>query len=545
MLARPGWYAAARQGVAKQLLALPAAQQLTVDAVAAFLDAAVELLLEPLVDDVCALPAASDLQPTQLLAVIQHALQRRMDKAINTLTRQPAAQIFPEQLSEVMAEAMKLRLSAYALLPLDCLLASQKPPLSRGSYMCLLQLAEQQQCLEHVPALLMLPHAINITPALLQRLLAGALHEQAGMIVCSLRDVPAAAKLEPAAILQLLEAAVVQSDRGEVMPALACLPRAGDISAEAAQALLAIALQHRLDFNATWLLEWLPSADKIGAAGVSELLHTSFGLAEARGLVQSLCFLKGAKAINAEGLLRLLQHALRLRQMALLLELPGAAGLSAADVELLLLRCIQLQWPPRSDGYEPEDNAKAIVNSLRTAEKLDGAALLRLLQAAVAHGDAVVLPLLVQQPASSGIAAADVAALLEAAVLRNDVHLVQQLCKLAGAQALEPSVLLPLLQAAVACRCDMYNAASNTGVFLLQLPGAQQLSAESVQALMQVASGVNWHGMRFAAAAALEALLAECRQRWQLQSVLYATSHAGVCSVCVCVRPCHGESCSI
>jgi hypothetical protein len=259
-LAHPGWYATARQGVAKQLLALPAAQELPVDAVAALLDAAVELVMQPLVSDMCALPAASELQPEQLLALMQRALQRRMDKAINTFTKRPAAaQICPEQLSEVMAEAMKLRLSAYALLPLDSLLASQKPPMSRNSYMRLLQTAGQQQCLEWVQELLQMQHAKSIKPALLQQLLEGAVQEQTVMAVSPLCEVPAAAKLTAAAVLPLLEAAVVQSDSGEVVRTLACLPRAGDISGEAAQALVAAALKHRLEDNGVGLLEWLPS----------------------------------------------------------------------------------------------------------------------------------------------------------------------------------------------------------------------------------------------------------------------------------------------
>jgi hypothetical protein len=235
--------------------------------------------------------------------------------------------------------------------------------------------------------------------------------------------------------------------------------------------------------------------------------------------VEELVALDGAKHIEAEELLGLLQHALDLRQMqsvGRLLQLPSTAEFRAADVEALLLRCVQLEWPLRSDWYDPEANATCIVSSLGTVQKLDAAALLRLLQAAVAHGDKLVLPLLVQQPMAANIAAADVAALLEAAVLRNDVRLVQQLCQLAGAQVLEASALLQLLQAAVSCRRVSFDGVSDTGFFLLQLPGARQLSADSLQALLLVASGVRWQGMRSATAVALEGLLIECRRRWQM-----------------------------
>jgi hypothetical protein len=132
------------------------------------LEAAVEWLLEPIVQQLCALPAAKELEQLQLLKLTQRAMQLRMDKAVNALAnilaRQPAAaQISAERVAEVLADAMRLRLSEDALIPLDSLLAGLKPPVSSATYMKLLQLAEQHQCLNSVQRLLKMQLAKQIS----------------------------------------------------------------------------------------------------------------------------------------------------------------------------------------------------------------------------------------------------------------------------------------------------------------------------------------------------------------------------------------------
>jgi hypothetical protein len=535
--APPYWNITARQGVAQKLLALPAAQQLPAAAVAALLEAAVEWLLEPVVQQLCALPAAKELDQLQLLKLTQRATQLLMDQAVNmlanTLGSHPAAaQISAEQVAEVLADAMRLRLSEGALIPLDSLLAGIKPPMSSATYMKLLQLAEQQQCLNSVQRLLKMQLAKGIQPAMLLQLVAGAAHELsigALEVLCKLQ---AAAQLTAVAILPLLAAAAVEADDGNspaVIRLLACLPTAADISVEAAQALIAAALQHRLADNAASVCEWLSGANQISAAGVAELLHASFVVNE-MGIVNQLCALEGARAIDCGELLQLLQHALRLRHICAvnaLLQLPGAEGLSGAVVEDLLLQCVQLRWPKADGRIDPAEEAQAIASRLTAVCKLDVAALLRLLQAAVAHRDVLFLPQLVQQSAAGMIAAADVAALLEAAVRRGDGQLATHLCQLGGAQGLEPDSLQPLLRAALSftrdsqgynpqwfCDSPLCDAELNVAVVLLQLPGARRLTGECLQALLQVTitTGHGEHphdGMRSPAAAALAELLSQ------------------------------------
>jgi hypothetical protein len=256
----PNWQIAARQAVAQQLLALPAAQGLPADAVAVLLDAAIGLLLEPLALDVCVLPAAEELQAEQLLAAMQRAVQHHLSKAVGRLVKQPAAaQICPEQLSGVMAEALELRLAPDAIVPLDSLLALQWPSMCNETYMGLLQLADQQQCLQWIPQLLKMQLADSIPAALLQQLLAGAVQAQVVAGVAALCAVPAAATMTAAVILPLLQVATVQSNNGGIVRMLASLPGAAAISSEAAQALVAAALQRRLAVNAEKLLRWLPS----------------------------------------------------------------------------------------------------------------------------------------------------------------------------------------------------------------------------------------------------------------------------------------------
>jgi anti-anti-sigma regulatory factor len=542
-LSHPDWIIKERKDVAQKLLTLPAAQQLPAAAVAALLEAAVELLLEPVVQKLFALPAAREVEPSQLLKLMQRAMQLRMDKVVNTLAntlaRQPAAaaaaaQINAEQVAGVLADAMRLRLSEVALLPLVDLLAGFKPPVSRATYMSLLQLAEKQQCVDSIQLLLQMQHAEKIQPGMLLQLMAGAVHELSFGALDALRELPAAAKLTAAAILPLLKAAAVQADSGEVVRILACLPTAGDMSGEAAQAVVAAALQHRLADNAEGICEWLHSVEHISAAGVAELLHASLVVNE-MGIVHELCATLGANLIDADELLQLLQHAIRLRHIRAvnaLLELPGAEGLTAAAAKVLLLQCVQSRWQVTGDRWlNPAKEAQATVSRLTAVCKLDAAALLRLLQAAVAHRDALFLPQLVQQqPAAGKIAVADVAALLEAAVKRGDGQLAKHLCQLAGAKALEPDALQPLLRTALSFKLDsqFYNphwqlydtslcdSQSDAAVVLLQLPGARRLSVACVQALLQVTAafshGEHPHsGMRSPAAAALAELLPQSR----------------------------------
>jgi hypothetical protein len=522
-LAHPDWFITARQGVAQKLLALPAAQQLPTAAVAKLLDAAVELLLEPVVQKLFALPAAKELQPSQLLKLMQRATQLRMDKAVNTLAntlarQSAAAQIDAEQVAEVLADAMRLRLSEVALLPLDNLLAGIKPPVSRAAYMSLLQLAEQQQCLHSMQRLLGMQHAKRIQPAMLLQLMAGAVHELSVGALDALRELPAAAKLTAAEVLPLLKAAAIQADSGELVRLLACLPGAGDIGGEEAQAVVAAALQQRLADNAEGICEWMHSVSKISAAGVAELLHASF-VAQEMGIVYELCALEGAKALDTDEVLQLLQHALsqrHIRAVKELLELRGAEGLAAAAAEALLLQCVQLRWPQADRWLDPAEVAHAIVRRLTAVCKLDATALLRLLQAAVAHRDASFLPQLVQQPAAGQIAAADVAALLEAGVQYGDGQMVKHLCQLAGAKALEPDALQPLLHTVLSFRCDVRGSESQAAVVLLQLPGARRLSKECVQELLRVTAAASHGdygriGMRSPAAAVLSDLLLQSR----------------------------------
>jgi hypothetical protein len=185
---------------------------------------------------------------------------------------------------------------------------------------------------------------------------------------------------------------------------------------------------------------------------------------------------------------------------AVLLQLPSAADMSAADVERLLLRCIQLRWPSQSSWYDPAANAEAMFSSLKAPQRLGTAALLRLLQAAVAHRDALLLPLLVRQPAAAGIAAADVAMLLEKAVLRSDKQLVKHLCQLPEAQAIGPDNMRSLLSVAVSCRVNASESPCDAGCILVQLPGARQLSDHTLQVILQMAASSHHDSVRCPAA---------------------------------------------
>lgn len=481
--------------VADVLLALPAAQGISSEGVAALAEAALAAATPALASSymhlVCSLPAAHHLAPPALAGLLATAVQ------VDSTPGPHVSNGSVAQLCALTPAALGLEASDVSQL-LQAAVELGNPAVI--SLLCQLPAASQMQADDFHPVLQaavsarrpansgimailcrsLEAAAHQLQPQQVLQLLTEAVHEvnatgEAG-VVRELLQLPAAQNLQPQDVSALVTLALQTNPTGYLFNVLlASLPAAKQMDAAQVAGLVRTAITMDRSFHAVTMLELTP-ADALDADSIAALLLTLarrrtvyVRVTTAASVLDLLCALPAAQQMQPQRLMQVLQESLRmlawLQQqqqgssdagsspclvcLRKLLALQPAAQVSAAGVEQLLRQALQ-QMPA----------AVPLLCQLQGAQQLAPAAAQRLLAAAVASA---AVPAQqrgsVDGPASSSNSNSQQALAVSA------------LCKLPGAQELQPEAFAVLLRSALQHgRTDLLKCLASSGAPAERVP---------------------------------------------------------------------------
>ncbi|KAF6246110.1 hypothetical protein COO60DRAFT_1242830 [Scenedesmus sp. NREL 46B-D3] len=363
----------------QQMLRLAAMQR---HADAALVEAMLSQLLahQESVQQLCALPAAEQLSSDAVSRLLLQAMQQRLPAAASQLQRLPAAgQLGTEQVGDLLQACVRAcATDGHGWLLSDCLKWILRLPaireLSSGAIVRVLNTAIDvigESVVELGIAalrLLMLPAAATISGDDMAQLLQAAL--QRGSVSLSLLDgmwkLPAAVQLSDKTVVKLLRMAADPS-RGyvtrlrEFVEKLCRLPAAATISIDDMEHLLQAAAQAKpvLFTSFDYALVWaLPAALELSADAIARLMRTILDasieeVSESYVLVQRLLSLPAAATISSEDTGHLLQAAMQCksdpwcRPLSTIMKLPAVVELNASAI----VRAVCTITSINTDGY--------------------------------------------------------------------------------------------------------------------------------------------------------------------------------------------------
>jgi hypothetical protein len=322
----------------------------------------------------------------------------------------------------------------------------------------------------------------------LLRLLEAAVSRSNSPAVRTLVVQQALQTLDTATCSSLARTAIELRDSA-ALDALSILPGFQTLPVDSTEQLLAVGAQSRSRYIMTQLAT-LPNAAAISPASAAALLGGALqpeGSAVALVLVE----LPAAQNISVDDAAQLAEKALAAPtahaanwQLQLVSRLPAASQLSSAALTRLLVIAIRQDCMAGSQAVAQLCSLTPAVLGLAAGDVAS------LLQTAATAGSAAAVGLLCQLPAASQLQADALYAVLQAAVncCKPAAHgIVGQLCsELAGTAALlQPQQLVSLLSKAMA----LVSSGVGTGALrsLLRLPTAQQLQPDDASALMSLA----------------------------------------------------------
>lgn len=291
----------------------------------------------------------------------------------------------------------------------------------------------------------------QVTPELLQQLLETACLRRNCKAIEALARFSAAEELQQHMVVQQWQAAVQRHDYKTALAVCSCFEQDQAPSAATVTAALQQALQ-RGDME----------AHRLVVEGIYD------GIAE---------FIPAMQDLPASAVVQLLESALQylpwgVITTSVLLQLPGVETLDAVDIASLLGLAFQ-HMPPK--------------------DRWPTAA------AAAAHGDEQCDPilLLLQVPAALHMESSAVAALLQVALQRGDLHRAQPLLQHAVARQLNEADIASLLSTVLqrmmtSCSTQHSSACRGTVALLCGLPGAAEIGVEALRQLLQGQAGRPW-----------------------------------------------------
>jgi hypothetical protein len=299
-------------------------------------------------------------------------------------------------------------------------------------------------------------------------------------------------------LLRLLEAAVSRSNSPAVrrlvgQQALQTL----DAATCSSLARTAIELRDSATLDA---LSVLPGFQALPVNDVEQLLAVG-AQSRSRYIMQQLAALPKAAAISPASVAALLGAALQPEGSAaaqVLIDLPAAQNISVDDAALLAEKALAA---PTAHAAHWQ---LQLVSRLPAASQVGPAALTRLLEFAIRQdsmaGSQAVAQLCALTPAVLGLAAGDVASLLQTAAEAGSAAAVALLCQLPAASQLQADALYAVLQAAV--NCCKPAAHGIVGQLCNELAGAaallqpQQLLSLITKAVRLVSFGIGAGSLR-------------------------------------------------